>query len=284
VVRWVRAAPRPGLEIRGGAGREIVGIGPNNPNPVDGRVGRRPRLSWTRLLGAPARRRRAALALALAASALVATPALGAVGPPPVVETRAAGPAGGIVAPRIVAEQGTGEPDRKDAYDGGFVAPARQVVLPSIEIGLTPQRPIPIGVTCSCTIDRVGLTSQFDITVIEVVQDAYAMVQQLNRFNRPPRPGARYLAAYVGQLYVAGPENQAYTTTESDWKSTGNDGRLSDTAQLLHTEIEYRPRADVFPRNYVNGWLIYELPIDRPAYLVWNYNFVGERGIWFALQ
>jgi hypothetical protein len=224
-------------------------------------------------------RRLAALALALAASMLVVTPVLGADGPAGVDGARATTRAGGIVAPRIVAEQET-----KDAYDGGYVPPPRQIVFPSIEIGLSPQRPIPIGLTCSCTIDRVGQTSQFDITVIEVVQDAYAMVQQLNRFNRPPRQGARYVAAYIGQQYIAGPENQAYTSTEADWKSTATDGRLSDTAQLLHTEMEYRPRADVFPRNYVNGWLIYELPVNRPAYLVWNYNFIGERGIWFALQ
>jgi hypothetical protein len=225
-----------------------------------------------------------ALALALAAFAMVVTPALSADAQTTAAEVRVVSQTGTVAAPRVVAEQGTGEPDREDAYDGGFLPAARQIVIPGIELGLSPQRPIPVGVTCSCTIDRVGLVSQFDITVIEVVQDAYAMVQQLNRFNRPPRPGARYVAAYVGHQYIAGPDSQAYTTSEADWKSTATDGRLSDTAQLLHTEVEYRPRADVFPRNYVNGWLIYELPVNRPAYLVWNYNFVGERGIWFALQ
>jgi hypothetical protein len=172
----------------------------------------------------------------------------------------------------------------KDAYDGGYLPAARQLVVPSIEIGLTLNRPIPLGVTCSCTIDRVGLTSQFDITVIDVVQDAYGMLQQLNRFNRPPRPGARYVAAYVGQQYIAGPESQAYTANESDWHATTTDRRHSDAATVLHTEIEYRPRADVYPVNYVNGWLYFELPVNRPAFLVWNYNFVGERGVWFALQ
>ena len=210
---------------------------------------------------------------------MVATPALSAAGPATVAEERIASAAPAISAPTIVVQQ-----DVKDAFDGGYTPPGRQIVFPSIEVGLSPRSPIPVGVTCSCTIDRTGLTSQFDITVIEVVQDAWAMVQQLNRFNRPPRAGARYVAAYVGQQYIAGPENQAYTTTEADWKSTATDGRLSDAAQLLHTELEYRPRADVFPRNYVNGWLIYELPVNRPAFLVWNYNFVGERGIWFALQ
>ncbi|HZO29634.1 MAG TPA: hypothetical protein VFH48_26965 [Chloroflexota bacterium] len=285
VVPWLGAAPRPELKFRSGAGRDIVISSPSNPHVVAGGAGRRSVRHWLRRALLPmASHRVAALALALVVSGTVVTPALGADGQALGGEARAAATTADVVAPRIVAQQGTGEPDRKDAFDGGFLPPARQIVFPSVEIGLSPQRPIPIGVTCSCTIDRVGLTSQFDITVIEVVQDAYAMVQQLNRFNRPPREGARYVAAYVGQQYIAGPENQAYTGTESDWKSTANDGRLSDTAQLLHTEAEYRPRADVFPRNYVNGWLIYELPVNRPAYLVWNYNFVGERGIWFALQ
>src|SRR5947208_855107 len=83
-----------------------------------------------------------------------------------------------------------------------------------------------------------GLTSQFDITVVNVSQDAYNIVLQLNRFNKPPRPGAHYIAAYVGQLYVAGPRDQAYTTSEADWKATTTDERLSDTAQLLHQDVE----------------------------------------------
>jgi hypothetical protein len=183
-----------------------------------------------------------------------------------------------------VAPQPVVREDTRDATDGGFTPAVRQIIIPGIELGLSRQRPIPLGATCSCTIDRVGLTSQFDITVLEVVQDAQALVMQLNRFNKPARPGARYVAAYVGQQYIAGPQNQAYTTTDSDWKATATDQRLSDTAQLFHTDVEYRPRADVYPSNYVNGWLVFELPLNRPAFLVWNYNFVGERGIWFALQ
>jgi len=259
-----------------------VSIGPSNAGIVAGRAGRhRSFAGLTAASRVPVTSRLAALALALAlaASTVLVTPALGADAPASAQDERAFAEVGDLTAPRVVAQQ-----ESRDAFEGGFVPPLRQIVVPSIRVGLSPQQAIPIGTTCSCTIDRVGLTSQFDITVIEVVQDASAMVQQLHRFNRPPRPGARYVAAYVGQQYIAGPDNQAYTSSEADWKSMANDGRLSDTAQLLHTEIEYRPKADVFPRNYVNGWLIYELPINRPAYLVWNYNFVGERGVWFALQ
>src|SRR4051794_21575803 len=231
---------------QGGAGRDIVSIGLLSAILAAGRASRR--LSSDRFRpgsGLIAPYRLGTLMLALVTSLLVATPVLGAER------------TGAVTAVRD---------DTKDAYDGGYVARPRQIVVPSVELGLSQRRPIPLGATCSCTIDRVGLTSQFDITVLDVVPDAMAMVQQLNRFNRPPRPGARYLAAYVGQQYIAGPTDQAYTTSEADWKATTTDERLSDTAQLLHTEIEYRPRADVYPVDYVNGWLIYELPLNRPAF------------------
>jgi hypothetical protein len=257
-----------------------VSIGPSSGIVAAGGAGRRRSFARRRQ---PSRwrapRRLAALALALMAAALLVTPAVGAEPPGAVSATGAVDRASALTVPRDVARD-----DDQDAYEGGLVPPVRSVVIPSVELGLTQQRPIPLGVTCSCAVDRVGQTSQFDITVIEVVQDANAMVLQLNRFNRPPRAGARYVAAYVGQQYIAGPVDQAYTTSEADWKATATDQRLSDTALLLHTDVEYRPRADVFPKNYVNGWLIYELPLNRPAFLVWNYSFVGERGIWFALQ
>jgi hypothetical protein len=256
-----------------------VSIGPTNEIVAAGPPGRHPSSSQALRVLHGVIGRAGSLALAVAAVLSVVTPAFGAGASASSTAARADTPAGPVGLPRVVAQQ---EP--RDAFEGGLVPAARRIIVPDVELGLAKERPIPVGVTCSCTIDRTGLVSQFDITVIEVVQDAYAMVQQLNRFNRPPRPGARYVAAYVGQQYVAGPENQAYTATEADWKATASDQRLSDTAQLLHTEVEYRPRADVFPANYVNGWLIYELPVNRPAYLVWNYNFVGERGIWFALQ
>jgi len=184
----------------------------------------------------------------------------------------------------LVGSGGTVRDDQPDSTDGGLVPTIRQIIIPSIEVGLTRDRPIPLGATCSCTIDRVGLVSQFDITVLQVVPDAVAMIQQLNRFNPPPQAGYRYVGVYVGQQYIAGPENQAYTATDSDWKATSTTERLRDVDQLFHVPMEYRPRADVYPGNYVNGWLFFELPIGKPAYLAWNYNFVGERGVWFALQ
>jgi hypothetical protein len=171
-----------------------------------------------------------------------------------------------------------------DAFDGGVVPPVRRIVIPSLEVGLSPDRPIPLGDTCSCTIDRTGQVSQFDITVVRVVPDALPMVQQLSRFNPLPIPQHRYVGVYVGQQYIAGPETQAYTASDSDWKATSTMERLRDSQELFHPDREYRPRADAYPGNYINGWLFFELPIDKPAYLVWNYNFVGERGVWFALQ
>ena len=194
-----------------------------------------------------------------------------------------ASPTAGAAAPTV--ESGAVVRDNTpDATDGGLLPAIRQVIIPSIEVGLSRDRPIPLGATCSCTIDRTGLVSQFDITVLQVVADAYTMTMQLNRFNPPPMAGYRYVGVYVGQQYIAGPENQAYTTTDSDWKATASTERLRDVEQLFHIGQEYRPRADVYPGNYVNGWLFFELPLNKPAFMAWNYNFLGERAVWFALQ
>ncbi|MDP8924747.1 MAG: hypothetical protein M3O34_17985 [Chloroflexota bacterium] len=163
--------------------------------------------------------------------------------------------------------------------------PPVRIVVPGEEgIGLTRDNPIPLGWTCSCTIDRVGVICQFDITVLQVVRDAYPMVQQLNRFNPPPRPQHAYVAVYVGQNYVAGPENNAYTVAESDFRAAATDGVLEDAVPLLDIPAAYRLGYDAYPGNYVNGWLFFELPVNRPAVLAWRYSFYGERAIWFALQ
>lgn len=275
------------LDIDGGAGRDIVSISPfSQPfqeNQGDGRPDGRTRTHGdVRLRGLSLHRVGSlAVAAAIAASALFVTPPADAAA----IAQRDAAVSGDQVRQLTPPLPEPQDPPR-DANDGGYLPPPppRRVVVPSAELGLTRDRPIPLGVTCSCTIDRTGVVSQFDLTVIDVMQDAFPMVQQLNRFNQPPRLGARYVAAYVGQQYIAGPENQAYTASEADWKATSTDARLSDVTQLMHTQVEFRPRADVYPANYVNGWLIFELPLNRPAVMVWNYNFLGERGVWFALQ
>jgi hypothetical protein len=258
----------------------MVSIHPCNPGSTDQRsgVGRllvdsirssadRVLAVGRRLTGPRAASPLLAVAVTVGALTLPASPALGA--PAPVLAGSGA----------IVRDDGP-----PDAFDGGLLPTVRRVIVPSVEVGLSREAPIPLGATCSCTIDRTGLVSQFDITVLQVVSDAYPMIQQLSRFNPQPMAGYRYVGVYVGQQYIAGPQNQAYTATDSDWKATATTERLRDVEQLLNPSREYRPRADVYPGNYVNGWLFFTLPIDKPAYLAWNYNFVGERGIWFALQ
>jgi hypothetical protein len=92
------------------------------------------------------------------------------------------------------------------------------------------------------------------------------------------------VGVYVGENYVAGPENVAYTVAESDFQAASTDRSLNDTLSLLHIPAQFRLQYDAYPGNYVNGWLFYELPVNRPAVLAWRYSFYGERAIWFALQ
>src|SRR5215210_4979482 len=110
-------------------------ISPDNQTIAAGHRGRRLARRWLQwALHSLASHRLAALALTLAVSSMVATPALSADGPATVGEPRVASAAPVISAPTIVVQQ-----DTKDAFDGGFVPPARQVIFPSIEVGLSPR-------------------------------------------------------------------------------------------------------------------------------------------------
>ncbi|MFN8525776.1 MAG: hypothetical protein U0821_21970 [Chloroflexota bacterium] len=166
----------------------------------------------------------------------------------------------------------------------GAASGPKRVVVPSAEMGLSRDKPIPLGWTCSCTIDRAGLVSKFDVTITDVVQDAQAMVQGMNRFNKPPRENGRYVAVYVDIKYIDGPRDQAYTIQETDFHAVATDEVLRDGSPLLFAGNERRTRQDVYPGAYVHGWNFFELTTDRPAVMVWPFSLLGERGIWFALQ
>jgi hypothetical protein len=176
------------------------------------------------------------------------------------------------------------------------VAEPPRVVRPEPGMGLSREAPIPLGWTCSCTIDRGGRISQFDITVVRVERNAYPMVQQANRFNKPPLEGNTYLGALIDMKYIAGPQDQAYTIAESDFHITAADAKLRDPSTLIGFGEPFQPpaplpggpvsqlRADVYPGSTLTAWVFYEIPRADPAALVWEFSFVGERGVWFALQ
>jgi hypothetical protein len=166
----------------------------------------------------------------------------------------------------------------------GGAALGPRVVKPSAAMGLSRERPIPLGWTCSCSTDRSGQVSSFDISISRVEPDALGLVQAANRFNRPPRPGALYIAAYVEMKYLGGPQDQAYTISEADFHATTSDANERDSAAIIFESVENRVRGDYYPGSYAHGWLIFELSVGRPAFLVWNNSFVGERGVWFALE
>jgi hypothetical protein len=160
--------------------------------------------------------------------------------------------------------------------------PGPQVIVPEPGVGLSRETAIPLGATCSCSIDRAGQVSQFDITIVRVLQDAYPFLQQANRFNRPPREGSRFVGILVDMKYIAGPEDQAYTVNQSDFHATAADDLLRDP--LSAVDPEPRLQGDVYPGSTVRGWVFFELPRDQPAAAVWQTSFFGERGVWFALQ
>ena len=161
--------------------------------------------------------------------------------------------------------------------------PGPQVVVPELGgQGLSRETAIPLGVTCSCAIDRAGVVSRFDITIVRVLQDAYPSIQQANRFNPPPGEGARYVGVFVDMKYIEGPEDDAYRVEQSDFRASAPDDLLRDPASLI--DPEPRLRADIYPGSTLRGWVFFEVPRNQPAAALWLTSFFGERGVWFALQ
>jgi hypothetical protein len=175
-------------------------------------------------------------------------------------------------------------------------AAAPRVVRPGPDLGLSRERPIPLGWTCSCTTDRAGLISQFDITVVRVEMLAFEAVQAANRFNKPPQDGNSYYGVLVDMKYIAGPREQAFTVVEADYRAVSTDAKLRDPSSLIGFPEPVAPagpipgapvpqlRADVYPGSTLTGWVYFELPRGQPAAAVWKYSSLGERGVWFALQ
>jgi hypothetical protein len=159
---------------------------------------------------------------------------------------------------------------------------SRVIVEPSATLGLDVTQPIPPGVICRCSADRRGRMSTFEISVDEVVRDAWPLVQRANRFNRAPNESLGYLALKISMRYFTGPADDAFMVSATDFKLVGADRELRNLASII--EPEPRLNGEIYPGALVSGYVVYEIRPNEPGLqLLWETNFTGERGVWFAL-
>lgn len=158
----------------------------------------------------------------------------------------------------------------------------RNVIEPSDTFGLDLTRPIPQGVICKCPVDRRGRISTFEVSIDEIVRDAWPLVQKANRFNRAPDDSFNYLAVKVSMVYFDGPSDDAFQVSGTDFKLVGADRVLRQTASII--EPEPRLFGSIYPGAKVTGYVVYEVPKNESArVLLFETNFNGERGVWFSL-
>jgi hypothetical protein len=158
----------------------------------------------------------------------------------------------------------------------------RNVIEPSDTFGLDLTRPIPSGAICRCSVDRRGRISSFEVSIDQVLPDAWPLVQKANRFNRAPDDSFRYLAARVSMRYFTGPSDDAFQVSGTDFKLVGADRLLRQTASII--EPEPRLFGSIYPGATVTGYVIYEVPKNESnQVLLFETNFNGERGVWFEL-
>ncbi|MFN0072736.1 MAG: DUF4352 domain-containing protein [Chloroflexota bacterium] len=160
--------------------------------------------------------------------------------------------------------------------------PERTIIEPSDTFGLDLTRPIPRGIICRCDVDRRGRISSFEVSIDEVLRDAWPLVREANRFNRAPNDSFSYFGVKVTMRYFTGPSDDAFQVSSTDFKLVGADRTLRQTAAIF--EPEPRLSGSIYPGATVSGYLIYEIRKDEQAQvLLFETNFNGERGVWFAL-
>jgi len=158
----------------------------------------------------------------------------------------------------------------------------RNVIEPSDTFGLDLTRPIPGGVVCRCSVDRRGRISTFEISIDQVLPDAWPLVQKANRFNKTPDDSFRYLGAKLSMRYLTGPSDDAFQVSDTDFKLVGDDKMLRQTASIIPPDP--RLTGSIYPGATATGYLIYEVPKNETSQvLIFETNFNGERGVWFAL-
>jgi hypothetical protein len=158
----------------------------------------------------------------------------------------------------------------------------RNVIEPSDTFGLDLTRPIPSRTICRCSVDRRGRVSSFEVSIDEVLPDAWPLVQKANRFNRAPNDSFRYLAAKVSMRYFTGPSDDAFQVSGTDFKLVGDDRILRQTASII--EPEPRLFGSIYPGALISGYVVYEVPRNETnQVLLFETNFNGERGVWFEL-
>jgi uncharacterized protein DUF4352 len=158
----------------------------------------------------------------------------------------------------------------------------RNVIEPSDTFGLDLTRPIPQGAICRCPVDRRGRISSFEVSIDQVVRDAWPLVQKANRFNRAPDDSFGYLAVKLTMRYFTGPSDDAFQVSGTDFKLVGSDRILRQTASIIDPEPKLL--GSIYPGSTVTGYVVYEVPKNESAQvLLFETNFNGERGVWFAL-
>lgn len=162
-------------------------------------------------------------------------------------------------------------------------AASRVLVEPGPTLGWDPARPIPPGVICRCTADRRGRVSVFEISIDEVQRDGWPLVQRANRFNPAPDATRAYVALKISIRYVHGPTDDAFMVSATDFKLVGSDRMLRPIASII--EPEPWLGGDIYPGALLSGYVVYTVrPREDDLQVLWENNFTGERGVWFAIS
>lgn len=100
----------------------------------------------------------------------------------------------------------------------------------------TLQNPIPVGTTAA-----VG--PNWNVTVLEIIPNAWDIIRAENQFNDPPAPGRQFIMARVGVSYVGPGSGTPWVALTI--RFVGSDGNTYGGAMADYTGVIPRPLTDI---------------------------------------
>jgi hypothetical protein len=149
---------------------------------------------------------------------------------------------------------------------------------PTPSIG-TRERPAAVGDVLTVTLDE----TRYEVSVAEIVSGAEAArrVAAANRYNALPGEGQEHLLFRAVVRILAVPGGGKVNLTEFSFSLVDGEGRVWNPPSVVDPEPQFQGSG--FAGATVEGWGTHQRRVDEAVYLVFEMNWDGSQGVWFAV-
>ena len=160
-----------------------------------------------------------------------------------------------------------------------------ELVTPGV--GRSKANPAPIGWPVRVAGRNLGGSEEtiHEIQTLAVIRgdQAFEVLQLVNRFNPEPAEGMEYVLALVRARYVKGPVNATDYFSYEDFRTISGEG-LSYVTPFFLWPAQPILASIMYPGAVVQGWTTWQVAIDDPSpLLTFGLDLSWRGGAWFSL-